>query len=80
LGSSSASCAIQLQNKESDVISAQPVFTCKTASDEQKVTAAKKSLAVDEVGDFTVTFDNQGNDWTCTLTNAGTTKPKQICN
>ncbi len=80
LGSTSATCTIQLQNKESDTIAAQPVFTCKTASDEQKVTAAKRSLAVDEIGDFTVTFDNQGNDWTCTLTNAGTTKPKQVCN
>ncbi len=80
LGSSSASCTIQLQNKESDSIAAQPVFTCKTASDEQKVTAAKRSLAVDEVGDFTVSFDNQRSDWTCTMTNAGTTKPKQICN
>lgn len=80
LGSSSASCTIQLQNKESDNIAAQPVFTCTTASDEQKVTSAKKSLAVDEVGDFTISFDNQGNDWTCTMTNAGTTKPKQVCN
>ncbi len=79
-GSGSASCSIQLQNKDSVTISAEPIFECTTSSGSQMVTASEQSLSVDQVGDFSVSFNNNGLDWTCTLYNAQTTKTEEVCN
>ena len=79
-GSEAATCTIQLQNKESVAISAEPKFECTTSSGSQFVSASKQSLTTDQVGSFAVSFNNAGLDWTCTLYNAQTTKPAEVCN
>ena len=79
-GSGSASCSVQLKNADSVSISAEPIFECTTSSGSQKVTASKQSLSVGQTGDFSVSFNNNGLDWTCTLYNAQTTKLAEVCN
>lgn len=78
-GSEAATCSIQLQNKESVTISAEPKFECTTSSGSTFVTASKQSLTSDAIGTFSVSFNNNGLDWTCALYNAQTTKPSEIC-
>ena len=75
----SATCTIQLQNKESVTISAEPKFECTTSSGSQFVTASKQSLTADQIGSFAVSFNNAGLAWTCTLYNAQTTKSAEVC-
>ena len=79
-GTGSATCTIQLQNKESMTISAEPKFECTTSSGSQIVTASKQSLSPDQTGSFTINFNNAGLVWTCTLYNAQTTKSAEVCN
>ena len=79
-GSEAATCTVQLQNKEAVSITAEPVFTCLTSSNEKTVTSSKRTLAPEEVGDFTVSYDNSGNPWTCKIANAQTIKLAEVCN
>ena len=78
-GSASASCTVELQNKESTSITAQPIFNCATSSTSEKITASKKTLQADETASFTVNFENAGLAWDCTLYNAQTVKQSEIC-
>lgn len=79
-GSEAATCTIQLQNSDSVSIAAEPIFECTTSAGSQMVTATEQSLSVDQVGDFSISFDNAGSDWTCSLYNAQTTKTEEVCN
>ena len=78
-GDSSASCTMQLQNAESDTISAQPIFTCTTSDGSQQVIASKQTLSAGQTGTFSVSFNNNGKDWKCKMSNAQTTKPEYVC-
>ena len=78
-GNESATCTVQLQNKELGSITAEPVFTCSTLGNEQKIKAVQKALAPEEVGAFTVSYDNAGLDWTCRIANARTIKLTELC-
>src|SRR3989338_9156696 len=78
-GSSSATCTVQLQNKESVSITAKPVFNCATSSTSEKITADQKTLQADETTSFTVDFNNVGLEWDCSLYNAQTIKQSEVC-
>ena len=78
-GSTSATCTVQLQNKETVTITAQPIFNCATSSTSEKITAGKKTLQADATDSFTVDFSNSGLAWDCTLYNAQTIKQSEIC-
>lgn len=78
-GSEAATCTVQLQNKEAISITAQPVFTCSTSSNQKTVTSSKMTLSSEEVGDFTISYDNSGNPWTCRIANAQTIKLAEVC-
>lgn len=79
VGNETATCTVQLQNKEVESITAEPVFTCATSSDEKTIKASKASLAPEEIGTFTVSYDNAGLDWTCKIANAKTIKLAEVC-
>lgn len=74
-----ATCTIQLQNKESVTILAEPIFNCETSDKNEKITADTQSLSPEEIGSFSVNYNNAGLDWTCTLYNAQTTKQQEVC-
>ena len=78
-GSSSATCTVQLQNKESVTITAQPIFSCTTSSTSEKITANKQTLQADATGTFSVSFSNAGSAWDCSLYNAQTIKQSEVC-
>lgn len=79
-GNESATCAVQLQNKELGSITAEPIFTCSTLNNEQTITATQRALAPEEVGSFTISYNNAGLEWTCRISNAQTIKLAEVCN
>ncbi|MEK6760408.1 MAG: hypothetical protein AABX93_00635 [Nanoarchaeota archaeon] len=79
-GSEAASCTVRLQNKEAVSITAEPVFACSTSGSETLITASERTLAAEETGDFTISYNNAGSDWTCRIANAKTIKLAEVCN
>ncbi len=79
-GLAKAKCTISIGNLENEIpIQFQPEFKCFKLSDQNPkfITADLKAIPSKNIEEFTITYDNDGREWSCIINDP---KPNKIIN